>query len=244
MTLDELAAALFPGGHTLKTGPFGVTGGTGTTLAGTTLAVVGITGGRSVGIDAAVALSALVLEHVAKAGGAPLLLLVDTQSQNMARRDELLGLNECLAHLSKSLALASLTGHRTIGLLYGGAAAGAFIATALSAELLVAVPGAEPSVMDLPSIARVTKLPLERLKEMAEKTPIFAPGLAHLAATGAVAETWDDDRGSYAHRLDALLALDRPPEDMRDQLGAARKGRLQAAAIAHRVMNDITTAIR
>ena len=47
----------------------------------------------------------------------------------MARRDEMRGLNEYLAHLAKCLLLASQQGHRTIGLEYGKAAAGAFLAT-------------------------------------------------------------------------------------------------------------------
>jgi malonate decarboxylase gamma subunit len=240
MTLDELADALFPGGHTLRTSGIGVTGGTAKTAAGTVVGVVGISDGRPVGVDAAVALSRLVLEHVARADAAPLLMLVDTQSQNMARRDELLGLNEYLAHLSKSLTLASLSGHRTIGVIYGGAAAGAFIATALSTAQLVAVPGAEPSVMDLPSIARVTKLSLERLQDMAKTTPIFAPGLEHLTTTGAVTETWDNKRASYAARLDTLLSVDSPPADTRDRLGAERKGRRKAAEIAARVMSEVS----
>lgn len=239
MSLDELAAALLPGGHDLHTDPAGVTSGTGTTASGATLGVVGISGGQPVGVDAAVTIAGLVLAHVARGDAAPLLVLVDTQSQRMSRRDELLGLNECLAHLCKSFALASLNGCRTIGVLYGAAAAGAFIATALATDILVAVPGAEPSVMDLKSIARVTKLPLERLEDMAKTTPIFAPGLAHLAATGAVTETWDDDRASYAQRLDALIAGAPTPAgagDTRDQLGAERRGRLRAAAVAGEVM--------
>lgn len=236
MTLDELAGALFAPGYALGTDAHGVVAGEATTRAGRDVGVVGIAEGRPVGVDAAIALSEHVLAHIARGDGSPLVVLVDTQSQAMARRDELLGLNEYLAHLTKSLALASLAGHRTIGILYGHAAAGAFIATALSTELLVAVPGAEPSVMDLPSIARVTKLPLEQLQRMAKSTPIFAPGLEHLSATGAVGETWQDP-ASFAARLDALLSAERPAGDTRDRLGAERRGRSKAADIARAVMD-------
>ena len=236
MTLDELADALFPRGHALHTDAHGVVGGHATTAAGCEVGVVGIAEGRPVGVDAAIALSEHVLAHLSRGGAVPLLVLVDTQSQAMARRDELLGLNEYLAHLTKSLAFAALGGHRTVGILYGHAAAGAFIATALSTEVLIAVPGAEPSVMDLPSIARVTKLPLDQLEKMAETTPIFAPGLEHLSATGAVSEFWPD-RAGFAGQLDALLSGDRPQADTRDQLGAGRHGRLRAAAIARKVMD-------
>ena len=76
------------------------------------------------------------------------------------------------------MALAALQGHQTVSVLFGHAAAGAFIAAGLSSESLVALPGAEASVMDLPSISRVTKLPLEQLQDLAKSTPIFAPGIA------------------------------------------------------------------
>src|SRR5437016_5886355 len=102
----------------------------------------------------------IVLAAVEAGNPAPIVVIVDTASQNMARR-ELLGLNEYLAHLFKSLTLAAMHGHRTVSVLFGHAAAGAFIAAALPSQSLVALPGAEPSVMDLRSISRVTKLPLE-----------------------------------------------------------------------------------
>jgi hypothetical protein len=38
---------------------------------------------------------------------------------------------------------------------------------------------------------RVTKLPLDTLKQLAKTTPVFAPGLDHLLQMGAVAEIWD-----------------------------------------------------
>ncbi|MDI9682600.1 biotin-independent malonate decarboxylase subunit gamma, partial [Burkholderia cenocepacia] len=50
-------------------------------------------------------------------------------------------------------------------------------------------PGAEPEVMDLPSMSRVTKLPIDVLKEMARSTPVFAPGLDNLVKMGAVSVT-------------------------------------------------------
>jgi malonate decarboxylase gamma subunit len=152
----------------------------------------------------------------------------------MARRDELLGLNEYLAHLVKSLALAAMHGHCTVSVLFGHAAAGAFIATALSSQSLVALPGAKPSVMDLPSISRVTKLPLEQLTELAKSTPIFAPGVAPLFAIGAVAETWAADQ-PLAPRLAALLQHPAAISDPRDWIGLERKGRLLAHKIAERV---------
>ena len=121
-----------------------------------------------------------------------------------------------------------------MSILFGHAAAGAFIATALSSQSLVALTGAEPSVMDLPSISRVTKLPLEELKELAKSTPIFAPGVEPLFATGAVAEIWAADE-PLASRLAALLRQLAATSDLRDRIGLERKGRLLAQQIAERI---------
>ena len=51
-----------------------------------------------------------VLQVIAAGGETPILAMVDTQGQRMARRDEMLGLNEYLAHLAKCLLLASREG--------------------------------------------------------------------------------------------------------------------------------------
>jgi malonate decarboxylase gamma subunit len=88
--------------------------------------------------------------------------------------------------------------------------------------------------MDLPSISRVTKLPLEQLKELAKTTPIFAPGVESLFAIGAVAETCTADQ-PFALRLAALLRQPVPTSDLRDRIGLERKGRLLAHKIAERV---------
>jgi malonate decarboxylase gamma subunit len=197
------------------------------------VAVIGVVDGTPLGVEGAILLAGHVLAAVEAGGRAPIVVLVDTSSQNMARRDELLGLNEYLAHLTKSLALAAAHGHRTVSLLFGHAAAGAFIAAALSSQSLVALPGAAPSVMDLPSISRVTKLPLEQLERLAKSTPIFAPGVAPLFAIGAVTQTWAADQ-PLAPRLADLLQTS-AASDHRDRIGLERNGRLLAQKIAERV---------
>jgi malonate decarboxylase gamma subunit len=234
MTLDEVLASLFPSGHQVERGPSGTLHGTAKIEGQGDVTVVGIVGGTPLGVDGAILLAGHVLAAVEAGRRAPIVVLVDTASQNMARRDELLGLNEYLAHLAKSLALASAHGHRTVSVLFGHAAAGAFIAAALSSQSLMALPGAEPSVMDLPSISRVTKLPLEQLKELAKTTPIFAPGVESLFAIGAVAETCTADQ-PFALRLAAFLRQPVPTSDLRDRIGLERKGRLLAHKIAERV---------
>ena len=184
-------------------------------------------------MDEAIQLSRCVLTSL-ESGSGPILVIVDSDSQRMSKRDELLGLNEFLAHLAKSLIYADLHGRPTIGLLYGHSAAGAFLATALATRVLVGLPGADPAVMDLPSMAKVTKLPLDVLKEKAKSTPVFAPGLKNLAQMGAVQMIWDE-AVPLVDQLEALLGNMPDALDRRGTLGKDRGGRLKAADIAKRV---------
>ena len=226
MTPAEILDSVFPAGHDLAT--------EGDLLFGRAkfgdgiVHVVGATGRAPIGIDQAIRLSAAVLAIASTDDGAPILFLVDSASQRMSRRDELLGLSEYLAHLAKSLLLAEARGHRTIGLLYGGSAAGAFIATALACGTLVALPGAHPEVMDLASMARVTKLPEAMLTALSESNPVFAPGVGNYVAMGGVRALWEGDLPAALR--EALAGT--PTEDLRARDGAERGGR-RLAAEAH-----------
>lgn len=232
MTLDEILASLFPDGHDV-TVQDGLIAGSGP-LAGGRATVIGIADETTLGVDGALRLAGLVLDAAARDDGDPILVLIDSGSQRMRRRDELLGLNEYLAHLAKALFLADTRGHPTVGMIYGHSAAGAFIATALATRVLVGVPGANPTVMDLASVARVTTLPLERLEELAKDTPVFAPGLDNMVAMGSVRAVLDADT-PLAGQVAALLD-DLPRFDDRDRLGAERGGRTEAARIADLVV--------
>lgn len=233
MTLDNILSSLFPDGHDVKKSD-GLLLGSGALKDGRHVEVIGVADRTPVGVDEAVRLSGHVLEIAERGGDGPILVLVDSDSQRMSKRDEMLGLSEFLAHLAKCLLYADQQGRHTVGLLYGHTAAGAFIATALATRTLVALPGAAPAVMDLPSMARVTKLPLDVLEEKAKSTPVFAPGLENLAQTGAVLAVWDE-KASLADQLQVLLDGTQEGGDQRDRLGRARKGRPEAADIAERV---------
>jgi malonate decarboxylase gamma subunit len=232
VTLDEILASLFPDGHDVKADK-GVILGSATLRSGVKTRVVGVADRTAVGVDEAIRLSGYVLESIERESG-PILVLVDSDSQRMSKRDELLGLNEFLAHLAKSLIYADMYRRPTIGILYGHSAAGALLATGLATRVLVGLPGATPAVMDLPSMAKVTKLSMEALEEKAKSTPVFAPGLSNLARMGAVHLTWND-AVSLADQLDTLLADMPDAHDRRDTLGKGRGGRLKAAEIAERV---------
>jgi len=233
MTLDDILTSLFPQGHDV-TNERGLLLGSGPLPDGSRTEVIGVADRMALGVDEAIRLSGHVLDAVERGGEGSILVLVDSDSQRMSRRDELLGLNEFLAHLAKCLIHADMQGRKTVGLLYGHTAAGAFIATALATRALVALPGAEPEVMDLPSMSRVTKLSIDVLREKAKATPIFAPGLENLAQTGAVLATWDE-KVSLANQLQDLLDRITDGVDQRDRLGHARGGRPKAVEIAERV---------
>ena len=233
MTLDDILASLFGEAHSVALDGDSLSG-RGTLPDGGAVHVLGFADRAELGVDQAIELAGRVLDIARTDDGAPILFLIDSSSQRMSRRDELMGLSEYLAHLAKALMFAEQAGHRTVGLLYGGSAAGAFIATALACGVLVALPGAHPEVMDLPSMARVTKLPLEVLRQKAQTTPVFAPGLENLVLAGAIAEVWDPAQ-PLAGQLVSLLA--RPvTSDPRGALGKARGGRTKALDIADTVV--------
>ena len=239
MTLDDVLKSLFPNGHSVE-GRGDVVTGHGPLRDGGDVEVIGIVNGAPLSPDDVLPLAAHVLDVIEAGGDGPILVLVDTEGQLMARHAEMVGLNEYCAHLAKSLLLASRSGHRTIGFEYGKAAAGAFLATALATDVLVAIEGAEPAVMDLPSIARVTKLPEKKLADMAKKTPVFAPGLDPLFKTGAVTTIWDAHEPFDAQLAKTLAAA--TGEDRRDALGKERGGREVAAEVARRVMASLADA--
>ena len=240
MTLDDILKGLFPTGHQVTVTQDGLITGTAARKSGGPIAVIGVAHGVALGTAGVLPLAEVVLRVVAAGGTTPILVLVDTEGQLMARRDEMLGLNEYLAHLAKCLLLASQQGHRTIGLEYGKAAAGAFLATALATDVLIGLPGATPRVMDLPSISRVTKLPVKALEELAKTTSVFAPGLEHMQQMGAVTAIWDPAKPLDA-QLEAALAVV-SAKDVRDEAGAERKGRPMAAEVARRVIAEATAA--
>ncbi|MBY3537546.1 biotin-independent malonate decarboxylase subunit gamma [Rhizobium laguerreae] len=232
MTLADLLASLFPDGHEI-TNESGILLGSAPLGRSGKALVIGVSGKTALGVDEAIRISGFVLASLGSGTG-PILVIVDSDSQRMSKRDELLGLNEFLSHLAKCLIYADMNGRPTIGILYGHTAAGAFLATALATRVLVGLPGAEPVVMDLPSMSKVTKLPIDILEEKAKSTPVFAPGLQNLAQTGAVHLLWDE-KASLAEQLDGLLRAFPDAGDRRDQLGRDRKGRMKAAEISERV---------
>ncbi len=194
--------------------------------------VVGTTGHAPIGVALALAQARVVLDTMARLPGRPILLLVDTQGQQLRRRDELLGINRVMAHLGCCIDLARRRGHRVLGLVYDQALSGGFLASGLIADACYALPEAEIRVMRIPAMSRVTHIPEARLEELSASNPVFAPGVGNFVAMGGVQAIWDGELRD--HLREALAHA--PVRDERAQEGAVRGGRRLAAEIIERVL--------
>jgi len=171
---EELLERLFPlGSEVVADGR--LVSGEGRTASGP-VAIAGTRGGPTLGARELLFLSGRFLAVMRETPGRPILMLVDNRGQTMALEEELIGLGEYVAHCVKAQDLARRRGHRVIALVHGNSVAGGFIAFGLCAGRTYALPDAETSVMALPAVARVTKMPLERLEELARRSPSSPPG--------------------------------------------------------------------
>ena len=198
---------------------------------GRPLTVVGTTNHAPIGVALALAQARVILDTIAQHPGRAILLLIDTQGQQLRRRDETLGINRAMAHLGMCIDLARRRGHPVIGLVYDQALSGGFITSGLIADACYALPQAEIRVMRLPAMARVTKIDEARLEELSASNPVFAPGVQNYVAMGGIQSLWQGDL-----RTELRAALAAPPGgDERAALGAQRGGRRLAAEVAARV---------
>jgi malonate decarboxylase gamma subunit len=201
-------------------------------LDGADIAVIGTTQHAPIGVAMALQQARAVLGTMARHPGRPILLLVDTQGQQLRRRDELLGIHRAMAHLGCCLDLARRRGHRVIGLVYDQALSGGFITSGLIADACYALPEAEIRVMRIPAMARVTKLPEALLTELSQANPVFAPGVANYVAMGGIRALWQGDLAACLR--DALASS--PTTDERARDGDTRGGRRLAHAVSQRVL--------
>ena len=230
MNWNELATALFGARHGITAEGDFLHGEV--VFDGAPLVVLGTTNHAPIGVALALAQARVVLDTIAEHPGRPLLLLIDTQGQQLRRRDETLGINRAMAHLGMAIDFARRRGHPVIGLVYDQALSGGFITSGLIADACYALPGAEIRVMGIPAMARVTKLAPEMLTELSRSNPVFAPGVRNYVAMGGVRALWEHDLPGALR--EALLHT--PTQDLRARDAAERGGRRFAAAVAERVL--------
>jgi malonate decarboxylase gamma subunit len=139
-----------------------------------------------------------------------------------------------MAHLGKCVELARRQGHKVIALVYDQALSGGFITSGLMADACYALPDATIRVMGLPAMARITKVPEERLIELAATNPVFAPGPENYLRMGGVQQIWN---GDLAVQLEQALGAT-AAGDMRSVLGQARGGRKLAQRVIDAIISD------
>ena len=231
MEWNTLATALFGPDHGIRQEGDFLHGSV--TFDGQAVTVIGTTGHAPIGVSLALAQARAVLDTVSDHPGRPILLLIDTQGQQLRRRDELLGINRAMAHLGMAIDHARRRGHRILGLVYDQALSGGFLTSGLIADACDALPEAEIRVMRIPAMARVTKLPEAMLTELSRSNPVFAPGVDNYVAMGGVRKLWQGDlRGCLREAL-----ANSPVEDGRARDGATRGGRRLAADVMQRVLD-------
>ena len=230
MDWTTLATRLFGAEHGIRADGDFLVGSV--SFDGAPIEVIGTTNHAPIGVRLALAQAQVVLETMRGHPGRPILMLIDTQGQQLRRRDELLGINRAMAHLGMCIDLARRRGHRVLGLVYDQALSGGFITSGLIADACDALPEAEIRVMRLPAMARITKLAPELLEEMSRSNPVFAPGVANYVAMGGVRALW---QGDLAAALRKALA-EAPISDQRARDGAQRGGRRLAASVVQQVL--------
>ena len=206
-------------------------------VGGQSVSVIGTRDHAAIDGPLALRIAGAILQAVrADAGTAPrpILFIADTQGQALSRHEELLGLNGYFAHVARCVDLARRQGHRLLTLINGEAVSGGFLAFGMLADRICALPDAQVRVMDLRAMARVTKISLERLEELAGVSPVFAPGAENYWRMGGIHEIWSQD-DNWPERLAAALAS-AADTDGRAALGLERGGRQLAAPTAQRVV--------
>lgn len=234
----SIATALFPDGHSITEQDCFLSGNG--QFDGQQIGVIGTTEHTPIGVEIALAQAQAILRIVREHPAMPILMLIDTQGQRLRHRDEMLGINSYMAHLGKCVDLARRQGHRIIGLVYDQALSGGFITSGLMADACFALPDATIRVMGLPAMARITKVPEERLLELAQSNPVFAPGPENYLRMGALGAIW---HGNLAAHLRAALA--QPINgDIRSGLGLERGGRRYAQPVINAVLHGGDVQIR
>lgn len=230
MEWQTLASQLFPQGHDIVEKDYFLRGTA--TVGDQAIAVIGTTGHTPIGVEIALAQANAILDTMRNFPGRPLVILVDTQGQRLRYRDEMLGINRYMAHLGKCIDVARRRGHAVIGLVYDQALSGGFITSGLMADACYALPEAEIRVMGLPAMARITKVPEEKLIELAKSNPVFAPGAENYLNMGGVEEIWRGDLASCISR--ALQQTD--SIDHRSARGLERGGRKMSLPVTQAVL--------
>ena len=209
-----------------------------------------------VGLEEGYGLAAVVAEIVAADAGADrrraIITVIDVPGQAYGYVEELVGLHQALAVSTNAYAAARLAGHPVISLVVGKAISGAFLATGLQANRIVALDhdGIAVQVMSKASSARITRRSIAELDAVAEKFPATAYDGGSFAKLGALHELVPVESPAEPTTVDvarARAAVSRAVDatrdgsrDLRSRLtsDAARTGRSASTLVRERVAAD------
>lgn len=230
--IDDLLGSLFGADYECRRDGLLLTGEG--RLDGRRVAVVGTVDRAHIGARLALALSRSVLDVMRDAPGRPILVIVDNAGQQLSLWDELVGNNGYVAHLGKCLDLARRRGHPVVGIVVDLAVSAGFMATGMATGRCYALADAELRLMAPSAMARVMRIPQERLAELFRDSPALGPGVDNFVRIGALHGLLDEN--ARRQILEAISGGD-GEDDPRARLGQERGGRTHAAEIAAVVRN-------
>lgn len=180
----------------------------------------------------------------------PIVLIVDTPGNGPGKTEEIFGMNKATGAYQLALAEARMHGHPVLAVVIGRAISGAFLCHGLQADHIISLSkefGTVIHVMPLSSIARITKMDIEKLEELAESNPVFASGADYFYKLGGVdeiIEDADDIRQAVIRHIGAIYALraenrlENTGPWSRGELGAVRGGRKTRAQVLGKMRDE------
>ncbi len=159
-----------------------------------------------------------------------LVLIVDTPGNGAGKIEEIAGMNKATGAYQMALAEARKAGHPIVAIVVGRAISGGFLCHGLQADHVLSLAASFSTmihVMPLTSIARITRLQIEWLQELAKTNPVFAAGPDFFYRLGGVEELVDSIpamRERVIAHVAEVRALKAAGRD--DQLGPWGRGTL------------------
>ena len=201
--------------------------------------ILGTVNSAPINQEIAIELAGEILQLIQQQNKTPVVFIVDTQGQDLSRADELLCLNRTFAHLASCVDLLRRSGHANLAIIFGQAVSGGFLSYGLMANEVYALSDSQVKVMDLNAMARVTKIPVEKLKDLSQSSAIFAPGVENFYIMGAINAIWPDLESDWISQ--ALLNQQQQLEsyiiDQRRVVGQQRQGRQLCNPVIEKVAN-------
>lgn len=195
--------------------------------------IIGVKENTFLGVQQSLVIAEKLIDILESKSKSPVFLLVDVAGQELAMRDEWLGMHQYFGHILACLSCLRKQKNRLISLIYNQAIGGGFIAYGLMADSILALPDAQVAVMWLEGMSKVTKIPLEKLELLSKASPVFAPGIDNFKQLGGI-----HDIVNLPDLQKKLLeeAAKTDTHDTRAQLGFERGGRKWA----YQILNKIT----